>query len=309
MRQALEPRPTPRLAGDGSARSAPAPGDPGRWELIRALGALCGAPPPDGWVICDALGLARWSRAEHTGVFVLDLPPHASIHLGPEGKLGGVGADRVAGMWRALDLQPPADADHLGALLGLYAELGRAGDACRRDLTRRRLEHARVALLAEHLASWVPGYLAAASTHPPAAGWARLTASALAREADRSGLPAALPAALRDAPAAIAAGDGLDELLDALPAPVRTGFVLTHTDLVAAGRQTGLGVRRGERRYTLRAMLEQDPAATFAWLSDHARRWACLHRDSPLAGPARDWWAQRATLSAAVLQTLAGEPR
>ena len=285
---------------------AAAPGaDSGRWELIRALGALCSVAPPDGWVISDAIGLRPWSRAEHTAVFVLDLPPHASIHLGPEGKLGGDGADRVAGMWRALGLVPPADADHLAALLALYAELGQAGDACQRSDTRRRLDHARHALLAEHLMSWLPGYLAAAGTQHAASGWAALTAAAIRREVDRMGLPGELPAALREAPAPLGAGDGLGELLDALPAPVRTGFVLTQADLVGAGRQIGVGVRRGERRFALRAMLEQDPSATLAWLGAHARRWVSLHRHGTLAGPAQDWWADRAASTSAVLDSLA----
>ena len=61
-------------------------------------------------------------------MFVLAAPPHAAIHLGPSGMLGGEGLDRVAGFWRAIGLHPPQDADHLGLLLMLYAELERRRD-------------------------------------------------------------------------------------------------------------------------------------------------------------------------------------
>ena len=80
-----------------------------------------------------ALGLPAPTAAEHTGVFVLSAPPHAAIHLGGEGKLGGEGLDRVAGFWRAIGLTPPPDADQLGVLLMLYAELADAEAAARTE--------------------------------------------------------------------------------------------------------------------------------------------------------------------------------
>ena len=46
--------------------------------------------------------------------------------------------------------------------------------------------------------------------------------------------------------------------------------------IVGAG-QAGVGHRIGERRYTLRAMLEQDPPATLTWLGEEARRWERRH--------------------------------
>ena len=132
-------------------------------ELLRALGSVPGSPPPYCQPVLAALGLPPLTAAEHTAAFVLTAPPHAAIHLGSEGKLGGEGLDRVAGFWRAIGLAPPADADNLGVLLMLYAELAEAGTAARSELTRQRLTHARAALLREHLWSWAPGYLAALS--------------------------------------------------------------------------------------------------------------------------------------------------
>jgi hypothetical protein len=251
--------------------------------------------------------------AEHTGVFVLSAPPHAAIHLGAEGKLGGEGLDRVAGFWRALGLTPPPDADHLGTLLALYAELGDAEAAARGEEARTQIRRAREALLWEHLWSWAPGYLTAVTRlrSPSLGAWARLTLRALAREARLATPPAALPLALREAPPALgmAATDsdfgGLagGHLLDVLLAPVRSGVVITPDDLASAAASAGVGCRAGERRYALQAMLDQDPLATVSWLRTFARSWARWHaRQQPGAAPdPRWWWADRASRTAAAL--------
>jgi hypothetical protein len=277
----------------------------GRWELLRALGACTVLAPPGSDRVTGALGLPAWDRADHTRLFVTDLPPYASIHLGPEGGLGGEGAERVAGVWRALGLDPPSDADHLASLLALYANLASSAQACRTDAARRRLEHARIVLLHEHLWSWVPGYLLAVGDDPAGRQWARLLQRALASEVAVSPKAMTLPAALREAPGPPAIDDGLGDLLNALVAPVRTGFVLTWADLVRAAADAGVGLRRGERRFALRAMLEQDAAVTFAWLTGHAREWVTRHQ--PGDGDGTDpgtWWRRRAAATADVLGEL-----
>ena len=275
-----------------------------RWELLRALGSLSEIGPPSSRPVSAALGLEEWSPAEHTRLFVLDLPPYASIYLGPEGKLGGEGADRVAGFWRALGLEVPVGSDHLACLLSLYAELGHAAQTSRRPETRRRLDHARTALLGEHLLPWLPSYLTAAACYQAGSRWARLTLSAFEQEVELTSLPfEMLPAALRDAGPPIDESIGYGELLDALTAPVRVGFILTASDLEHAGRETGVGVRRGERRFTLDAMLGQDPAGVLSWLARHARRWACLHAECS-SGSAARWWQERAGATASVLDRL-----
>ncbi len=226
----------------------------------------------------------------------------------------------MAGFWRAIGLRPPPDADHLGALLMLYAELADAQAATDRETTRDRLRHTREALLFEHIWSWAPAYLSAVTRLdvPSLAAWARLTRSALGTEARRATPPAALPLALRtapppvswppassaparSAPASSSAEPG--QLLDALFAPVRSGVLITGADLRAAAAASGLGYRVGERRYALRAMLDQDATATLAWLAGHASRWAALHAaQQPVAGPdPRHWWARRAARTARIL--------
>lgn len=285
-----------------ASRSAASP------ELLRALGSVVTSPPPYGRPVIDSLGLPAPTAAEHTGVFVLTAPPYAAIYLGKEGTLGGEGLDRVAGFWRAIGLQPPQDADHLGLLLMLYAELSEAETGARNETTRDRVRHARQALLFEHLWSWAPGYLTAVTRlgTPPLAAWARLTLAALGREARHAAGPPALPLALRTAPPPIGPPENRGQLLDALLAPARSGILLTREDLRAAAAVTGLGYRLGERRYTLAAMLDQDASATVGWLTDHARRWAALHTtQQPIGGhDPRHWWARRAARSAHTLQRL-----
>lgn len=241
-------------------------------------------------------------------MFVLSLPPHAAIHLGADGKLGGEGLDRVAGFWRALGLTPPGDADHLGALLMLYAELGDAETPAQNESSRAQLRRAREALLWEHLWSWAPGYLTAVQRlcTPRLGTWARLTLDALAREARCCAAPATLPLALRAAPPPLAQAVSNSHLLDLLLAPVRSGIVLTRENLREAADAAGVGYRVGERRYTLQAMLDQDPAATLGWLSGFARQWASWHiEQQPVTGPdPRRWWADRAAGTALSLRNL-----
>ena len=155
----------------------------GRWELLRALGAFADSPPA-ARAVASALGVGQVSDAEHTEAFVLNCPPHASVYLGPEGVLGGEGADRVAGFWRAIGITMPAEPDHLSALLGLYACLGEAAADARRDTTAAALARFRAALLAEHLWPWLPSYLDAVTDLglPMLTAWAVLTHRAMAAE-------------------------------------------------------------------------------------------------------------------------------
>lgn len=280
-----------------------------RWELLRALGAALVTPPPANRQVAEALGLPVFTGADHTDAFVLSAPPHAAIHLGPQGGLGGEGLDRVAGFWRALGLVPPEDADHLGVLLMLYAELGEAESAASSPQGGTQLHTARVALFHEHLWSWAPGYLAAVLTLDiaSASAWAELTLETLQQEATEVDPPDALPLALRAAPEGLQPSDSFDDLLDAMVAPVRSGIVLTRRDLGQTAAALGVGYRQGERRYTLKAMLEQDKPATMRWLAGHARSWSKHHRatDSGWSCDPGAWWSGRAESTADVLEVMA----
>ncbi|MGH3224715.1 MAG: molecular chaperone TorD family protein, partial [Streptosporangiaceae bacterium] len=289
----------PARRGSGSLVTA-GPATAGRAELFRALGAVAG-DPADARTACAALGLPVPDHAEHTEVFVLNCPPYAAVYLGAEGRLGGEAADRAAGFWRAIGVAPPAEPDHLTALFSLYARLGEAAAGALAPSTADALTRARQALFWEHLWPWLPCYLDAVDDlgTPVLGSWARLVGRALAAERGRH--PGGrLPLALRAAPASQPAGVGA--LLDVLTTPVRSGFVLTRRRLAAAAAQAGAGHRIGERRFTLRALLEQAPAETLGWLSAEVARWPTRHESR---GPAGDivqaWWAARATRTGQIL--------
>ena len=276
----------------------------GRCELIRALGAVADSPQA-ARAAADALGLEAPGDAELTDVFVLNLPPYAAIYLGPDGALGGEGADRVAGFWRVLSIDPPAEPDHLSALLGLYASLGEAVAAARRPATRAALATTRAALFWEHLQPWLPGYLEAVTDVPaPAlATWAALLRLVFAAEAVRQPAIPALPLALRSAPPGLDLSPAaeLRKMTAALTIPVRSGMILTRHRVALGARQAGVGHRIGERRFTLQAMIEQDPRGTLAWLGAEAFRWQRRHCRRRGTDATARWWADRAARTGQVL--------
>jgi Nitrate reductase delta subunit len=285
-------------------------GDAARWELFRALGAVAG-DPADARAASGALGLPAAGNAEHTEVFVLNCPPYAAVYLGADGGLGGEAADRVAGFWRAIGVAPPAEPDHLTALLSLYASLGEAAAGTRAAAAGAALTRARRALFWEHLWPWLPAYLEAVATFPALAAWAALTRRAVLVE--RAGHPGGwLPLALRAAPPPLSPDCAPRDLPGMLTTPARSGLILTRRCLAAGADAAGAGHRIGERRFTLRAMLEQEPAGTLRWLRAEAARWAGTHaalapgRAARPGGDAvQDWWADRARRTGAVLRAAA----
>jgi hypothetical protein len=278
---------------------------PDRGELLRALGAVADSPA-DARAVGRVLGLPDLDSHQHTEAFVLNCPPYASVYLGPDGALGGEGTDRVAGFWRAIGISPPAEPDHLTALLSLYASLGQAAAGSRRAATAAALVRSQAALLREHLQPWLPAYLDAVSglAAPALTAWARLTRTAIAAEADAHPASGWLPLSLRAAPAPPAVGSSPDDLISALLIPARSGIILTRRRLADGASQAGVGHRIGERRFTLRAMLDQDPAATLTWLYRESARWARRHASRPRADAVSRWWASRAAHTASLLREL-----
>jgi TorA maturation chaperone TorD len=281
-----------------------------RWELLRALGAVADSPA-DARTAATALGLSAASDAEHTEVFVLNCPPYASVYLGSDGALGGEGADRAAGFWQALGLTPPTEPDHLTGLLSLYASLGEAADDSRRPATAAALARSHAALFWEHLWPWLPAYLdAVADLETPAlTGWTELTRRAIAAEYAALPEQTQLPLALRAAPAGVGRYGPLRDLVTALTTPVCSGIILTRRQLAVGAASAGVGHRIGERRYTLRAMLEQDPPATLTWLSHQARCWEQQHARRGAGDTASRWWTERASRTALLLRNSAAEAR
>ena len=243
-------------------------------ELLRGLGALAETAGPDTDRLADALGLEALGPADHTELFTLQLPPYASIYLGEQGMLGGEARDRIAGFWRVAGSTPPAEPDHLAALLATYASLVEGETAAVETDPWRRLRHA---FFWEHVASWLFPYLARAEEVAPQAyrPWVELLAMTLSQEARRLDAPSQLPAHLREASPAAEEDEG-EALLGALLAPARSGIILTRRDLAGAAETLGLGLRLGERRYIMENFFNQDPLATAGWLAEEARRQAAL---------------------------------
>lgn len=227
------------------------------------------------------------TAADHTDLFVLELPPYASIYLGAEGQIGGQARERVAGFWRAVGRLPPPEPDHLVALLGMWAALDddqtRAEEPARRTLAA----HASRALVAEHLAPWLGPYLLRVVDlgAPPYRRWAEILLSLLA-----DAMPDDIPAESVPVPA-----DPVRRLLT----PAHAGLILTRSDLRQCAAATGLGHRIGERAFALRSLIDQDAAAVTRWLAAVASDWADrLAAAGPVVAPA---WCVRARDTAAWL--------
>jgi len=271
-------------------------------EVLRALGVLCEPPRSEHARVAAALELpGAPDEGEHTDLFLFQLYPYASVYLGAEGMMGGEARDRVAGFWSALGLLPPAEPDHLAALLGLAAWLAdRERD--QPDPARARfLRHARRALLHEHLLPWLPPFLAKLDELGPPfyASWGRLLTAALADQIEELGEPESLPVHLRLAPSLEHPAEaGGDAFLNQLLAPVRTGLVLARDDLVRAAADLNLGRRLAERRFVLRALLAQDAPATLSWIGRLAGEAAATRRCTTVV---ERFWYQRVQAAAALL--------
>jgi TorA maturation chaperone TorD len=280
-------------------------------ELFRSLGSLIEPPSEETSRLALLLDLDPLPEAgEHTDLFLFQLYPFASVYLDGQGKMGGEARDRIAGFWRALELSPPSEPDHLTILLAFYSQiLERQSEAGPGD--RERWQHVRSAFLWEHLMSWLPVYVDKVRDldRPFYWGWADILARVLVDETADLPAPSQLPLHLREAPPILDPREAEgDDFLDALLSPVRSGFILVRSDLARAGSQLQLGVRAGERRYVLKALLGQDDKATVQWLGGEAGRWAERHSAwAPATGPIADFWSSRATATANLLADLAND--
>ena len=282
-------------------------------ELLRALAALAEPPAPESARLALALDLGEPpTGAEYADVLVFQLYPYASVHVGPEGMLGGEARERVAGVWRALGHTPPPEPDHLAALLGLYASLAqRARDAGGAPAVLA--EESRTALLHEHVAPWAFSFLARCCELATGfyARWASLLAVVLEGEVRRSSgwRERDLPVHLRLAPAL---GDPRESdakaFVPTLLAPVCSGVILTRADLARIAAANDLGLRAGERRYALEHLLGQAPSVVLSALADEARRQCTLHAErADWLGPIGAFHAERARRSARLLESLAAD--
>jgi TorA maturation chaperone TorD len=276
-------------------------------EIFRALAVLAELPGPEQARLGALLEIpGAPTRHEHTELFEFQCWPYASVYLGHEGMLGGEARDRVAGFWRALRLQPPAEPDHLTVLLALYANLSER-EAAETDPARAILRReARRALLWEHVLTWIFPYLSKLEemAGPFYRGWSALRRDALLQEAEWLGCVDGTPSQLRDElPVADPAIAGAEEFLRGLLTPARSGIILVRSDLSRAAHSLGLGIRAGERRFVVESLLSQDAAGTLEWLLAESRAWLARHETwAARLGVVGAIWTHRAGETAAMLQ-------
>jgi len=144
---------------------------------------------------------------------------------------------------------------------------------------------------------------------PSLTSWADLARRALAAESGDLPPCPRRPLALRAAPPGARPVTGPGDLVELLTIPVRSGLILTRARLAEGAGRAGVGFRIGERRFALRAMLEQDPRATLAWLAGEADRWQQRHRDRAPGDQVTGWWAARAARTGQLLRDYAGPGR
>lgn len=278
-------------------------------EIFRTLGALIEPPVPEHEDLATLLGLGDPPPGDlYSDLFLFQLYPYASVYLGPEGMMGGEARDRIAGFWRVLEEEPPPECDHLSIMLALYARLCDFEDGAEKPQRGEFWAHARRAFFWEHLASWIPVFLDALAsiTDSYYGHWGVLLGEALAEEAAALEPPQALPLHLREAdPLGDPRASGGEAFVDGLLVPVRTGVILTRSDLDRAARQLDLGSRAGERKFVLKALLGQDPGATLEWLEGEAERWRGIHaRRSEAWNPMSAFWEGRAARTSEMLGEL-----
>lgn len=265
-----------------------------RAELVRALGAVIEPPSEENAHIFEVLGLGGSPEpADHTDLFVMQLPPYASIYLGTEGMIGGDARDRAAGFWRAVGRVAPPEPDHLGHLMGLWAALMHE-EASSEDAHRRSLvHHARATLAAEHLGTWLGPYLlkVGETATVPFRRWAELLSSVLAEERRPADDPVIDPGPLPAEESAAAAF---------LLTPALSGLIITRNDLKRCAADTGLGLRIGERAFSLGALLTQDRTGVCAWLAEYAHGWSVRLRTAE-PGRISSTWPARADATASRL--------
>ncbi len=279
-------------------------------ELFRALAVLAEPPTEETARVSEALRLGALPTAdEYTELFIFQLYPYASVYLGAEGMLGGEARDAISGFWRALGEMPPVEADHLAVMLALYARLVELEDGENESTHRASWRRARKAYLWEHLLSWLPVYLSKlAELAPPFyRKWGEILLESLLAEALVLGEQDSLSLHLRAASGLIDPRQSEDagEFCQSILTPARSGMILTRADLTKAGRKLGMGLRMGERKFILKALLAQDASAIFDWLIEEAIVWTKRHQEhrEALGGIGRAW-EEKSKAAASLLEEL-----
>ena len=279
-------------------------------ELFRALAVLAEPPTEETGRVAEALGLdALPTVDEYTELFIFQLYPYASVYLGAEGMMGGEAREAISGFWRALGEMPPAESDHLSVMLALYARLVELEDEEREPKHRASWRGARKAFLWEHLLSWLPVYLSkVAELAPPFyRKWGEILTESLLAEALSLGEQESLSLHLRASWGLIdpRGSEDAGEFCQSILTPAQSGMILTRADLTKAARGLGMGLRMGERKFILKALLAQDAPAIFDWLAGEAALWTKRHQGHREAlGRIGAAWEEKSKAAASLLKEL-----
>lgn len=279
-------------------------------EIFRALAVIAEPPTKEAAPVAEALRLGVLPTAdEYTELFIFQLYPYASVYLGAEGMMGGEARDAISGFWRALGEMPPAESDHLAVMLALYARLVEFEDGENESTHRASWRRARKAYLWEHLLSWLPVYLSKLTrlATPFYKKWGEILMESLLAEATALGEQESLSLHLRAHSGLIDPRQSEDagEFCQSILTPARSGMILTRADLTKAGRKLGMGLRMGQRKFILKALLAQDAPAVFDWLIEEATVWTKRHQAHPeaLGGIGRAW-EEKSKAAASLLKEL-----
>jgi hypothetical protein len=254
-----------------------------RAALYRFLARVYLAPPDDDLLalVADVPELAPLAGSgladRHTWLFDFNIYPYAGVFLDPSGMLDSPWAGFVAGVYRALGFEVVPGAglagpDHLAALLEALSALlereGEAGDV----LAAERARHGQRTLLREHLAPWLPSFLAAVRRvddgfYAEVGALAREVVVdhlvALAGATDAAGADAVADPTATGASGGRVAGDPPPdagaEASDGDPPPgltrllirAQSGLFVSRADLAALGERMTLPLRFAERRFML----------------------------------------------------------
>ncbi len=280
-------------------------------DLIKALGVFCENPSQEHLKISEVLGFTqRPSTRLYEEIFVLNLPPYASIYTACSGAIGDEAFGRISGFWRALGRDVPDEPDHLSRLLGLFASLDESQSSEKEPARSVLIRQSRVALLWEHLLPWLPMYLdrvESIGADTVYSDWAKLLSETLINEWKSLGPLEGLPIHLAVSPGLPDPREkGADSFISGLFSPPQAGFILLPDDLDKLGAELEYFQLREGRLSKLEDLLREAPRETLIGLAELAyERSSDLTTKWDFLGNIALHWKSRSRDSVGLLEQLA----
>lgn len=250
--------------------------------IVAALPELAETVPNPDDATLDELAV------EYQKLFGFNVPPYESVFVDPSAMLMAPATARVQALYRRADWEPPADvragaADHIGLELLALADWQQRG----------RYEQAQQ-LLVEHVALWVPAFVATLTrldTHPFYSTLADLTMNLVLATLPEEPLPVdhdpfpELPpppvytaSGMPDPEPADEDDVNLNDLVRSLLTPREAGLYVTRDDIRRLGRALDLPGVVGERERMLTTLFRL--AGQYEALGDLHRELSGLFTDA-----------------------------